>query len=76
MVKMACISMDEKSACINPSIATASGGSYPVSRPMFMYVNEPARVEVTNYIDRVLSQEGQCTILRKGYAPVRAVKCD
>ena len=75
-VKMACISVDEKSSCINPSIASASDGSYPIARPLFMYVNSPARVEITNYIDWVLSQEGQCIILRKGYAPVRAVKCD
>jgi phosphate transport system substrate-binding protein len=76
MVKMACVSKDEKSACINPSIASASDGSYPIARPLFMYVNEPARVEIANYMDWVLSQEGQCIILRKGYAPVRPVKCD
>jgi phosphate transport system substrate-binding protein len=75
-VKMTCISVDETSACVNPSIASASDGSYPISRPLFMYVNEPARVEVTNYIGWVLSQEGQCIILRKGYAPVRPVKCE
>jgi phosphate transport system substrate-binding protein len=75
-VKMACISVDEKSSCINPSVASASDGSYPIARPLFMYVNSPARVEITNYIDWVLSQEGQCIILRKGYAPVRAVKCE
>ena len=76
MVKMACVSVDEKSACINPSIASASDGSYPIARPLFMYANEPARVEITNYIDWVLSQEGQCIILRKGYAPVRPMKCE
>ena len=76
MVKMACVSVDEKSACINPSIASASDGSYPIARPLFMYANEPARVEITNYIDWVLSQEGQCIIHRKGYAPVRPVKCE
>ena len=76
MVKMACVSKDEKSACINPSIASANDGSYPIARPLFMYVNEPARVEIKNYIDWILSQEGQCIILRKGYAPVRPVKCE
>jgi phosphate transport system substrate-binding protein len=75
-VKMACISVDEKSSCTNPSVASASDGSYPIARPLFMYVNSPARAEVTNYIDWVLSQEGQCILLRKGYAPVRAVKCE
>ena len=76
MVKIACVSVDEKSACINPSIASASDGSYPIARPLFLYANEPARVEITNYIDWVLSQEGQCIILRKGYAPVRPMKCE
>ena len=76
MVKMACVSKDDKSTCVNPSIASAKDGNYPIARPLFMYVNEPARVEITNYIDWVLSQEGQCIILRKGYAPVRPVKCE
>ena len=76
MVKMACVSKDEKSTCSTPSIASASDGSYPIVRPLFMYANEPAREVITNYIDWVLSEEGQCIIHRKGYAPVRPVKCE
>ena len=76
MVKMACVSKDENSTCSTPSIASASDGSYPIARPLFMYANEPAREVITNYIDWVLSEEGQCIIHRKGYAPVRPVKCE
>jgi len=30
---------------------------------------------VKEYLDWVLSDAGQCIILRKGYAPVRSVTC-
>ena len=75
-VKMACLAKDESSACIAPSVATASDGSYPIARPLFMYVNESHRAVIKDYIDWVLSKQGQCILLRKGYAPVRSVVCD
>jgi phosphate transport system substrate-binding protein len=74
-VKMACISKDGK-PCVKPSVATASDNSYPIARPLFMYTNGEPTGEIKKYLDWVLSDEGQCIILKKGYAPVRAVKCN
>ena len=74
-VKMACVARDEKQACVLPSIESASDGSYPIARPLFMYAKETQRMAITDYIDWVLSQNGQCIILRKGYAPVRPMTC-
>jgi phosphate transport system substrate-binding protein len=36
-VKMMCVASDESSSCVRPSIASASNGSYPIARPLFMY---------------------------------------
>ena len=74
-VKMTCVASDGKNSCILPSVASASDGSYPIARPLFMYANEVPREEVRDYIEWVLSQEGQCILVDKGYAPVRQVDC-
>lgn len=74
-VKLACVSSKDGEACINPSVATASDGSYPIARPLFMYTNGQPTGDIKSYMDWILSDEGQCIILKKGYAPVRAVSC-
>jgi len=76
LVKMACVARQEGEQCVMPSIATARDSSYPISRPIFMYTNAEPRDEVKEYLDWVLSDHGQCIIFKKGYAPVRTVKCD
>jgi phosphate transport system substrate-binding protein len=73
-IKMVCVSKDGQ-PCVNPSVATASDGSYPVARPLFMYTNGEPQGAIKAYMDWVLSDEGQCIISDKGYAPVQAVDC-
>jgi phosphate transport system substrate-binding protein len=73
---MVCIAKDGADACVNPSVATASDRSYPVARPLFMYTNGEPQGAIKEYMDWILSDAGQCILLKKGYAPVRAVKCD
>ncbi|NKB65719.1 MAG: phosphate ABC transporter substrate-binding protein PstS family protein [Candidatus Latescibacteria bacterium] len=75
-IKMACISPDGKDECVNASVATASDRSYPIARPLFMYTDGEPKDEIKTYLDWILSDEGQCIIQEKGYAPVRAVKCE
>ena len=75
-VKMPCIDSAESADCVNPSVVAASDGRYPISRPLFMYTNGEPQGEIKSYLDWVLSDEGQCIILDKGYAPVRAVRCN
>jgi phosphate transport system substrate-binding protein len=74
-LKMACVSKKEGESCVNPSVAAASDGSYPIARPLFMYTNGEPKGAVKEYLDWILSDEGQCIIKKKGYAPVRAVTC-
>ncbi len=74
-VNLPCISKNEGDRCVNPSVASASDGSYPIARPLFMYTNGEPQGEIKNYLDWILSDEGQCIILNMGYAPVRSVQC-
>jgi len=74
-IKMACIAKKAGDPCVNPSVETASDRSYPIARPLFMYTNGEPEGEIKAYLDWVKSDEGQCILLKKGYAPVRDVKC-
>ncbi|MCP4003595.1 MAG: PstS family phosphate ABC transporter substrate-binding protein [bacterium] len=73
--KLACISKTEGVPCVNPSVSTARDRSYPIARPLFMYTNGEPKGEIKKYLDWVLSDDGQCLILKKGYAPARDVIC-
>jgi phosphate transport system substrate-binding protein len=74
-VKLACIATEEGGACVNPSVATATDRTYPIARPLFMYTNGAPQGAIKTYMDWILSDVGQCIIIDKGYAPVRAVEC-
>ena len=74
-VKLACVSKTDGEDCVMPTVASASDGSYPIARPLFMYTNGEPTGEIKAYLDWILSDEGQCIILDKGYAPVRDVAC-
>jgi phosphate transport system substrate-binding protein len=75
-VKMPCVKKDAEATCVSPSVATASDGSYPIARPLMMYTAGTPKGAIKEYLDWILSDEGQCIILKKGYAPVRAVTCN
>jgi phosphate transport system substrate-binding protein len=74
-IKMACIVGSKGGDCVMPSVPTASDGSYPIARPLFMYTNGEPKGDIKTYLDWIMSDEGQCIIKKKGYAPVRAVSC-
>jgi phosphate transport system substrate-binding protein len=70
-IKMPCISAEEGGTCIAPSMETAVDRSYPIARPLFMYTaGEPTGATKT-YLDWIQSDEGQCILVGKGYAPTR-----
>jgi phosphate transport system substrate-binding protein len=75
-VKKVCIATETGGPCIEPTVATASDHSYPISRPLFMYTNGEPKGAIKKYLDWILSDAGQCILLKKGYAPVRDIKCE
>ena len=75
-IKMACIKSKDGQPCVVPSVETASDRSYPIARPLFMYTNGEPEGDIKKYLDWILSDAGQCIILKKGYAPMRAVTCE
>lgn len=73
-VKMVPIVQDGSDA-VSPSVESAIDGSYPISRPLFMYTNGQPTGHVKVYLDWILSNEGQCIIQKKGYAPAIETDC-
>lgn len=55
--------------CVEPTPATIADGSYPMSRPLFIYVNAAAaeRPEVAAYVDLYLSEAGLASVEDAGY---------
>lgn len=74
-VKMLCVAKAEGEPCVRPSEETATDGSYPIARPLFMYTRGEPTGAVKEYLDWILSDEGQCIIQKKNYAPARPVEC-
>lgn len=52
-----------------PSVATVNDGSYPISRPLYMYTAGQPAGEVEAYLDWVLT-EGQALVLKLGFVPL------
>jgi len=60
------VSKDANGTCVEPSAATVSDGTYPVSRPLFIYVNKAKAAEnaaVSAYVDFYLAEGTITTVL-------------
>jgi len=54
-----------------PSIETVNAGTYPIARPLFMYTRgEPTGI-IKDYLDWILSEEGQRIVRELGFVPLR-----
>lgn len=71
-VKLPCVSSAEGTPCVTPSEATAQDRSYPISRPLLMYTAGEPTGATKEYLDWIVSDEGQCILMRAGYAPLKA----
>lgn len=57
---------------IEPSIESGKSGKYPISRPLYIYVNEKRLSEETGkFIDFLLSENGQSLVRDAGFIPIR-----
>ena len=74
-VGMPCVTVEEGGDCVAPTVATAVDGSYPIARPLFMYTAGAPQGAVKDYMDWILSNEGQCLIRERGYAAHTEMDC-
>lgn len=56
---------------VPPSIATVKDGSYPIARSLYMYTNGQPTGVIKDYLDWILSDEGQAIVSELGFVPLR-----
>jgi phosphate transport system substrate-binding protein len=68
--KMVAVSRDADGPFVLPSVDTVNDGSYPISRPLYMYTaGEPAG-EIEVYMDWILDA-GQAIVPELGFVPLQ-----
>jgi phosphate transport system substrate-binding protein len=67
--KVLAVARDGGSAFVRPSVGTVNDGSYPISRPLYMYTAGEPEGLVKPYL-QWLRTEGQDQVLRLGFVPL------
>ncbi len=70
-VKMLALAGNETKEFVLPSESTANDGSYPISRNLFIYTRGEPVGEIRDYLDWILSAEGQSIVSQLGFVPVK-----
>jgi phosphate transport system substrate-binding protein len=70
-VKMVPIAKKAGDQAVAPSIATTLDHTYPISRPLFMYSRGEPKGDVKQYLDWILSDDGQRVLEAAKYPPLR-----
>ncbi len=72
--KAVAVARDGNSPYILPTIENVIEGRYAISRPLFMYTNGEPQGLVKEFLDFVLSDEGQEVVLDIDFVPIMPVK--
>lgn len=76
------LEVDGGSGCVGPTPSSIADGSYPIARPLFIYVNKTKaqqKQDLADFVEFYLSDEGLANVDQAGYirlaeyAPVREV---
>jgi phosphate transport system substrate-binding protein len=70
-VKVLKVSKHRGQPGVAPTVENANNGSYPITRPLQIYVIGEPKGAVKEYLDWILSPEGQKVVLDLGYVPVK-----
>ena len=71
-VKVVKVSKKTGEPSVEPTIKTTLDKTYPIARPMFMYVPPGAKPEVDKYLGWIVSAPGQKLVIESGYVPLEA----
>ena len=64
------VAKDQNSAAVYPAVDAVVTGQYPISRPLFLYADEKQKPEVKQFIDYVLSGDGQAVVSKLDFVPL------
>ena len=66
-VKMIKVKTSADAPAVSPSTETVLNGTYPISRPLYLYTNGQASGDVRAFVDYVMSDAGQKILTDTGY---------
>jgi phosphate transport system substrate-binding protein len=69
-LKVLAISETTGGVYINPSIETVNAGKYPIARDLYIYTIGQPEGAVKEYLDWILSEEGQQIVADLGFVPI------
>ncbi|MFH1201660.1 MAG: phosphate ABC transporter substrate-binding protein [Candidatus Omnitrophota bacterium] len=64
------VAKDEKLEYESPTIENVVNGKYPISRPLFIYTNGAPQGLVKEFVEFILSKEGQDIVLATDFVPI------
>jgi phosphate transport system substrate-binding protein len=70
-IKILAVKADANSPAIIPSDQTVIDGTYPVARPLYLYVSSKASQNAAAFVDFCLSDAGQTIVRESGYVSVK-----
>lgn len=70
--KTVAVARDAQSAFVGPTKNNVLSGTYPIARPLYIYTPKAPEGTVKDFIDFVLSDEGQKIVEDQEFIPVRA----
>jgi phosphate transport system substrate-binding protein len=65
------VKKDDNSPAFAPTAENIKSGTYPITRFLYMYVKNRPTGAMKEYIDWILSDEGQAVVNEVGYFPIR-----
>jgi phosphate transport system substrate-binding protein len=73
-IRFCAIKPDATTPGILPNETHILDGSYPISRNLFFYLRDDPAGAIKNFLDFVLSPEGQAIVAKVGYYPIASAK--
>ena len=73
-VKMLSISKKKGGEAVAPTLENVNNETYPVARPLFLYTNGAPQGIVKEFIDWIMSAEGQKIVEEIGYVPLKVAE--
>jgi len=73
------LAVDDDEGCVEPTPETIASNEYPISRPLFIYVDAnklDAKPELVEFVDYYLSDEGLAEVGNAGYVDLTAEEID
>lgn len=70
--KVLAVARDSESPYVLPRVETASDGSYPIARELYMYTPGEPTGPVAEYLDWIRSPTGQEIVAKVGFVPLTA----